>query len=427
MKDLEYLDKNCFKYFFDNLNIPLSYKEKIYGILENIDVSHLISNKVYDYIDITKYLNKLANLNMKKTTLSIVYIVKNEELYIKKSIKKSLKIADEIIVFDTGSTDSTINILESINSSKIKIINGKWNDNFSLARNEANSYATSDWILTMDADEIIDFKNNTIKSILSFLNNFPISDNSVFNLTLSCGKNLFKAGRLVKNKHIFYYKGKVHETYVNKISNFSYPHINLNLTIKYINRQSYNKIQYYNKLLLDTMEQYPDEQRWFFLYLRDNIETININQLELIVNNCILINPNKPLNTSNIKLDYYTHGLFIIILRKFLIEEELNKFSIYLTLAKEFFNSLDLIYLEYIYNEMKIKQQQKDLLDKFLIQYDNLPTKREFFDENYIDSLLGLFLLNNGYISEAKKIFNNIFLNNPNMSCFKDNYIKEIL
>lgn len=108
MKDLEYLDKNCFKYFFDNLNIPLSYKEKIYGILENIDVSHLISNKVYDYIDITKYLNKLANLNMKKTTLSIVYIVKNEELYIKKSIKKSLKIADEIIVFDTGSTDSTI-------------------------------------------------------------------------------------------------------------------------------------------------------------------------------------------------------------------------------------------------------------------------------------------------------------------------------
>lgn len=119
--------------------------------------------------------------------------------------------------------------------------------------------------------------------------------------------------------------------------------------------------------------------------------------------------------------------MFIIILRKFLIEEELNKFSIYLTLAKEFFNSLDLIYLEYIYNEMKIKQQQKDLLDKFLIQYDNLPTKREFFDENYIDSLLGLFLLNNGYISEAKKIFNNIFLNNPNMSCFKDNYIKEIL
>lgn len=41
---------------------------------------------------------------------------------------------------------------------------------------------------------------------------------------------------------------------------------------------------------------------------------------------------------------------------------------------------------------MKIKQQQKELLDKFLIQYDNFPANGEFFDEHYIDSLLRMFL-----------------------------------
>lgn len=292
-------------------------------------------------------------------------------------------------------------------SNKIKLISGKWNDDFSAARNEANKYATSDWILTMDADEKINFKYNIFQKLLSFLSKFSDLENVVFNMELCGESSSFKSGRLIKNREVFYYKGKVHETYVNSKTNFAYNHINLKLKIKYEIRQSNNKIRYYNNLLLDTMREYPKEQRWGFLYLRDNFKRLHLREFESI--------------------DEYTHGLLIIILNKYLNCGELSKFSFYLCIAKEFFNSLDLVYLEYFYYETKIKQDQKELLNKFLVQYDRIPSNGELFDESHIDNILALLLLNNGYISESKGILEELFLKNPNLPCFKDNYVQELL
>lgn len=86
-----------------------------------------------------------------KKSISAVLIVKNEEENIKRCLD-SLNV-DEIIVVDTGSTDSTKEIASQ--NKLVKLYDFEWCDDFSAARNFANSKATKDWIFSIDADEVV--------------------------------------------------------------------------------------------------------------------------------------------------------------------------------------------------------------------------------------------------------------------------------
>ena len=59
---------------------------------------------------------------------------------------------DEIIVVDTGSTDSTIEIAKSFGAT---VIEREWTGSFSDARNVSIDAATGDWFLYLDADEVL--------------------------------------------------------------------------------------------------------------------------------------------------------------------------------------------------------------------------------------------------------------------------------
>lgn len=80
-------------------------------------------------------------------------IVKNEARMIDRCLNSVHGIVNEIIIVDTGSTDSTIEIAENHGA---RVYPYKWNNNFSEARNYGLSYATGDWILWLDADEELD-------------------------------------------------------------------------------------------------------------------------------------------------------------------------------------------------------------------------------------------------------------------------------
>lgn len=87
---------------------------------------------------------------MKK--ISAVLIVKNEEALLARCLE-SVKEADEIIVVDTGSTDSTIEVAKKYTD---KVYDDfTWCDDFSAARNHARLKATGDYILSIDADEFL--------------------------------------------------------------------------------------------------------------------------------------------------------------------------------------------------------------------------------------------------------------------------------
>lgn len=82
--------------------------------------------------------------------LSLCMIVKNEEELLSRCLQSVKGIAEEIIVVDTGSTDSTIRIAEQYGA---KIILREWHDSFSEARNVSLESAVCEWILVLDADE----------------------------------------------------------------------------------------------------------------------------------------------------------------------------------------------------------------------------------------------------------------------------------
>ena len=86
-------------------------------------------------------------------TLSLCMIVKDEEHFLPMCLDSVKDYVDEIIIVDTGSTDTTVKIAERYNA---KIYHHPWENSFSMARNYSLKYATCDWILILDADEEID-------------------------------------------------------------------------------------------------------------------------------------------------------------------------------------------------------------------------------------------------------------------------------
>lgn len=91
-------------------------------------------------------------------------IVKNEEQLLERCLNSAQALVDEIIIVDTGSTDKTKEIAKKFTD---KIFDFQWNDDFSAARNESLKHATKEWILVLDADEIINPEDHeTIRTLV---------------------------------------------------------------------------------------------------------------------------------------------------------------------------------------------------------------------------------------------------------------------
>jgi len=87
-----------------------------------------------------------------KTKLSVVLATRNEELNIERCIKSFKAIADEIIIFDEKSTDNTVKISKKLGA---KVFETEHNDNFHVTKQKAIEAAHGEWILQMDADEVV--------------------------------------------------------------------------------------------------------------------------------------------------------------------------------------------------------------------------------------------------------------------------------
>jgi tetratricopeptide (TPR) repeat protein len=77
-------------------------------------------------------------------------IVKNEELLLADCLASVRGVASQLVVVDTGSTDSTVSIAEAAGA---EIVDFPWCDDFAAARNSALPSVTGEWILMLDADE----------------------------------------------------------------------------------------------------------------------------------------------------------------------------------------------------------------------------------------------------------------------------------
>lgn len=145
-------------------------------------------------------------------TISLCMIVKNEEEVLWNCLNSAKDVVDEIIIVDTGSTDKTKAIAREFTD---KIYDFEWIDDFATARNESFRYATMNYILWLDADDVLlpedqkkllELKKKLTPSIDSITMIYHYGFDDFGNVILS-----FRRNRLVKRSRNFQWHGYVHE------------------------------------------------------------------------------------------------------------------------------------------------------------------------------------------------------------------------
>ncbi len=143
--------------------------------------------------------------------LSVCMITKNEEEFLSRSLASVREIADEIIVADTGSDDDTVLIARQYGA---KVYPVKWRGSFSAARNFSISKATGDWILLLDADEVLERAD--IPKLLDLMGSTG-ADGCNFTVLNYMGREesglytLHNAFRLLRNNGLYRFAGAIHE------------------------------------------------------------------------------------------------------------------------------------------------------------------------------------------------------------------------
>lgn len=146
--------------------------------------------------------------------LSVLIITLNEEENLK-ILLPNLDFADEIIILDSFSSDQTEMISKSF--SKVIFFQNTF-ENFSIQRNFAISKAKNDWILFIDADEILssELKREIIETLENNKNYSAYFFERVFmfenEILKYSGNQTDKIFRLFNKKHAKYDENKlVHE------------------------------------------------------------------------------------------------------------------------------------------------------------------------------------------------------------------------
>jgi glycosyltransferase involved in cell wall biosynthesis len=148
-------------------------------------------------------------------TISLCMIVKNEAETIERCLRSVENAIDEIIIVDTGSTDQTKEIVRQFTD---KIYDFPWIDDFAAARNAAFSHASQEYILWLDADDVLLpndlqklllLKQSADRTVDSYIMNYNVSFDESGNVVSILGRN-----RLVKRAKHFEWIGPVHECLV---------------------------------------------------------------------------------------------------------------------------------------------------------------------------------------------------------------------
>ncbi len=84
--------------------------------------------------------------------ISVCIITKNEEKHLPETLEAIKDYGFEIVIVDTGSTDSTKDIAYGYTD---KVYDFEWCNDFSAARNFSISKASNDWVLILDSDEVV--------------------------------------------------------------------------------------------------------------------------------------------------------------------------------------------------------------------------------------------------------------------------------
>lgn len=146
-------------------------------------------------------------------SISLCMIVKNEEKNLDNCLNSTKNLFDEIIIVDTGSSDNTKDIAKKYTD---KIYDFKWCNDFAKARNFSFSKATKDYIMWLDADDII--LENDLEKLLDLKKNFDTTTDIImikYNMGIEKDGSLplsYYRERIFKRDKKYTWISPIHET-----------------------------------------------------------------------------------------------------------------------------------------------------------------------------------------------------------------------
>lgn len=335
--------------------IDMFSNENIECLLDNIKLSEIgIDRKKIK----SELLNpQVQNKILKETTnikINGAILVKNQEARINKAIESIIDFCDEVYVFDTGSTDKTIDTVRNANYDSVILNEVAWEENYAYMRNYVDENTPEGWLFIIDSDE--ELLASSIKSpeflvfelaVLSTLiktDDIAIRFRQVFNED----NEVNWPTRLYKKSDTASFFGFVHEELRSK-KDITY----IPTTITVINHGT----------LPDELVKFDKEKRYYNL-LRKNIliEENNMQWYALLPFDRVI---KEEKNWYAQKLEYYAHE---ILNRK--IESAFNE-------------RLLISYIKYLMSEYQLNEAT-ELADKAITMY---PENPDFIYLKYVNRL----------------------------------------
>ena len=159
--------------------------------------------------------------------LSVIIITKNEADHIGRCLE-SVAWADEIIVLDSGSEDETVSICQQYTE---KVYVTDW-PGFGIQKQRALDKATGDWVLSIDADEVV--SDDLRAEIEQAMQQDKLQAFEIPRLSSYCGKQIRHGGwwpdyvlRLFQRQSGYFTETVVHERIIvrGQIGRFACPFI----------------------------------------------------------------------------------------------------------------------------------------------------------------------------------------------------------
>lgn len=144
--------------------------------------------------------------------ISLCMIVKDEEQTIARCLQSVRHLVDEIVIVDTGSRDNTKSVCRRFTD---RLFEFDWVDDFSAARNYAFSHATRDFILWLDADDVLGEEDQRkFQQLKHTLTDDVDAVTMQYHLTFDDNdkpRHTLRRHRIVKRSNNFHWFGAVHE------------------------------------------------------------------------------------------------------------------------------------------------------------------------------------------------------------------------
>jgi tetratricopeptide (TPR) repeat protein len=152
--------------------------------------------------------------------LSLCMIVRDEEEMLPRCLAAVVDAVDEIVIVDTGSTDRTVEIAQSFGA---RLLTHEWTGSFAEARNVSFEAASGDWLIYLDADEVLVAEDAKLLRSLTgrtWREAFYLSETN-YTGDLDEGTAVtHNALRVFRNRPEYRFEGRLHEQIANRLPGY---------------------------------------------------------------------------------------------------------------------------------------------------------------------------------------------------------------